>query len=273
MSFPAATRAIGHFAFAHSDPPNALVSPLLYGAIFDTDRFQLANAVNCIMLRTYATGFSDVDGQEFPRAEGIPNRPIISGSRLVYGTTPPVRPPSKLPPPGNLTLSLRLGERIGSGRSGVVFDVSVDADHSSPEIASLAIPPLVAKISRHKHHLDLQHEAFYYDEMECIQGIVIPRFYGLFQGRLPAGASLFPPGEREEDAMQLQPDSDSESESEDTSTDDATEDDNDVVSYLDPEIKGRLREIKEDVSIVSVLVLERLGGKLPIGEELPEDTM
>lgn len=37
---------------------------------------------------------------------------------------PPARRPSKLPPPGRLNLSFHLGEALGSGRSGIVYDIA-----------------------------------------------------------------------------------------------------------------------------------------------------
>ena len=237
--------------------------------------------MSSLLLRTY-TPQSTSRLYPFPRAEGVPNKPSIAHDDWVCGPDPPARLPSKLPPPGNLTLSLILGDRIGSGRSGVVFNATIDTGTSSAEIRAKAIPPLVVKISRYNHHIDLLHEAFYYGEMECLQGVIVPRFYGLFQGRLPPGTSLFPPGERPDDARRLVPDP--EPENEDSITEEQSsgkhwedvypgEDDGHTTSHLNSEDVQRLKDLKQDTSIVSILVLERLGGKLPIGEELPEQTV
>ena len=111
----------------------------------------------------------------FPRTKSVPNPPYISTWHRVRGPEPPARDAPKLPPPGNLRLALTLGSSIGEGHSSVVFAATVDLARSSPEIGSLAIP-LAVKVSRPVVYEDLQHDAFYYEEMAYLQGVMVPRF-------------------------------------------------------------------------------------------------
>lgn len=90
---------------------------------------------------------------------------------------PPPRLASKLPPPGTDHLELRLGKRLGDGASAVVFEV----DQVSGAQGSGYIPPLVVKVARRNRCLSLGREAWFYEEMECLQGVVILRCYGWFE--------------------------------------------------------------------------------------------
>ncbi|CAL1713713.1 unnamed protein product [Somion occarium] len=103
------------------------------------------------------------------------------------GPEPPARLPSKLPPPGNLHASLRLTRRIASGRAGAVFEAELNEDASSPELTTATLSRLVVKICHPTTYYRLSREAFCYEEMESLQGRVIPRYYGLFQTILEPG--------------------------------------------------------------------------------------
>lgn len=92
----------------------------------------------------------------------------------------PLRPPSTLPPPGNLHLTCRLGSDIGSGRSGIVFEVL-------DPVLDAALPPLVVKVCRQSRCLSMGREAWFYDELEILQGVVVPRCYGWFELQLQDG--------------------------------------------------------------------------------------
>lgn len=124
------------------------------------------------------------------RAEGCPNPTVYSTDDIDRGPESPSRLPSSLPPPGKLRLAITLGPSLGHGRSGVVFEVNVDISHSSPGVAALTTPPLVAKVSRRDMSEDLMWEVFYYDGMENLQGVVNPRYYGTFMGKLAPGFSF-----------------------------------------------------------------------------------
>ncbi|CAL1713708.1 unnamed protein product [Somion occarium] len=103
------------------------------------------------------------------------------------GPEPPARLPSKLPPPGKLHASLRLTRRIASGRAGIVFEAELDEDASSPKLTTASLPRLIVKVCRPTTYYRVSREAFYYEEMESLQGRVIPRYYGLFQTTLEPG--------------------------------------------------------------------------------------
>lgn len=168
-----------------------------------------------------------------------------------------------LPPPGHLSLHLHIHDKIGRGRAGGVYGVTIDFDKSSPEIATLAIPPLVAKISRPGQHTRVQHEAYYYEEMECIQGVVIPRCYGFFTGDVPVDFSLVPPIEnssRDSTRDDAAPNEGTSNDERDQRSDESSP--RDQRSY-EPSPGGRIP--------VSMLLLERLGDRLPVGKKLPDD--
>ncbi|KZV85877.1 hypothetical protein EXIGLDRAFT_725449 [Exidia glandulosa HHB12029] len=92
------------------------------------------------------------------------------------------RPPSTLPPPGDMHLNLQLGKFIGDGRSGIVFEAEQlpDAVANSEH----AFPPLVVKVVRQERCQSGAREAWFYDHLECLQGVVVPRCYGWFELRL-----------------------------------------------------------------------------------------
>ncbi|KZV85873.1 hypothetical protein EXIGLDRAFT_775141 [Exidia glandulosa HHB12029] len=92
-------------------------------------------------------------------------------------------PPSILPPAGDLHLSLKLWDFIGDGRSGIVFEaeqVAPDGDASK-----FVFPPLVVKVVRPGRCMSLAREAWFYDHLECLQGVVLPRCYGWFELESP----------------------------------------------------------------------------------------
>ncbi|EPQ52947.1 hypothetical protein GLOTRDRAFT_139931 [Gloeophyllum trabeum ATCC 11539] len=131
----------------------------------------------------------------------------------------PARPSSTLPEPGNAVLIVRLKEGLGKGRAGAVHDVEICAC-STP----FDIPPLVVKVANRDFCDDLSKEAWLYEEMESLQGVAVPRYYGYFLAELPPHAK--------------------------------------VASW------NRIATTKFPISI---LLLERLGGKLPLGRPIPQN--
>ncbi|KAJ3552226.1 hypothetical protein NM688_g4265 [Phlebia brevispora] len=217
---------------AETDPPYALAS----------------NAVSTISINTYSVGMPP-SRCSFTRASGTCNEPLVF--KIPYfqrDPEPPARPPSRLPPPGNIFLSLKLGKRVGRGRSGVVYEATIDPTASSSEVNSLIAPPLVVKISRRGHSTDIEHESFYYEEMECLQGVVVPRFYGLFEGETPPGSYFDPTGEGER---------------REPGRDEIDTPDTEEEEHVPAAVSGA----------VSILVLEQVGGRLPLGEDLPPNTL
>ncbi|OBZ65073.1 hypothetical protein A0H81_14939 [Grifola frondosa] len=110
----------------------------------------------------------------------------------------PQRLPSQLPPKGNCHIKFSLeslpqttryaGMGVPRGRCGLVYAVAVtswstavnDAPHDPSELIG-RLPPLVVKVARKGHISELIHEASFYEEMEHLQGVSIPRCYGLFE--------------------------------------------------------------------------------------------
>ncbi|KAF8494289.1 hypothetical protein JB92DRAFT_2595742, partial [Gautieria morchelliformis] len=154
----------------------------------------------------------------------------------------PVRPPSKLPPPGNLYLRVSLdSDRLGYGRVGSVYPLTIDGADQ------YALPPLVIKVAGRRRSEDLAREAWFYEELEHIQGVAIARCYGFFTAEIDANSEVL--GWAESDANY-----------------DEEDDLDEPVS-----IPKSTRTVQSPVqngsekTILSVLVLERLGDHLPIG--------
>ncbi|KAF8153084.1 hypothetical protein B0H34DRAFT_91282 [Crassisporium funariophilum] len=93
---------------------------------------------------------------------------------------PPMRLVSTLPSPGCLQLTLSAKELIGDGRCGRVFATSLShlCDSSDITVNSALLPELVIKVASRDHVANLAKEASMYQEIESLQGIAIPRFYG-----------------------------------------------------------------------------------------------
>ncbi|KAK7691995.1 hypothetical protein QCA50_005400 [Cerrena zonata] len=90
-------------------------------------------------------------------------------------------PPCLLPPPGNVSLHVRLGPRISEpGRVGAVYETECSIHDN---VHGFSIPPLVVKIAKPMMDEDLVKEAGIYSEMLCLQGSAVARCYGLFQFR------------------------------------------------------------------------------------------
>lgn len=108
----------------------------------------------------------------------------------------PPRSPSNLPPPGHSELSFSLGPIIGSGRTGIVYEVrNVSIDPIKDDVSTKTpgyLPPLVVKVAYRNRCLSLVREAWFYEEMECLQGASMARCYGCFELDLKRGWRLHP---------------------------------------------------------------------------------
>lgn len=152
----------------------------------------------------------------------------------------PARKPSILPPPGNVHLQLALGEQLGSGRTSTVYAVNPVSDAACSEIAG-QYPPLVIKVGTQLSRRHIARDAWFYEELECLQGSGIPRCYGFFDAVLSADHDILPwHNATKEESLD-------------------GSDDERKASKWDPPIQR----------IVSILVLERLGDKLPLCKPLP----
>lgn len=90
----------------------------------------------------------------------------------------PARVPVTVPVGESLHLNLRLISRLGRGRASLVYSVAQKGD--TPHL-----PPLVIKVARKSFNTFITREAWFYDELACLQGSVIPRCFGLFSVKIP----------------------------------------------------------------------------------------
>ncbi|KAI0060196.1 hypothetical protein BV25DRAFT_1839742 [Artomyces pyxidatus] len=115
-------------------------------------------------------------------------RPSPSFASLLLESVPE-RLPSLLPPPGEAQLHARLGKFVGDGHSSVVFELDdVRLDNPSPD--QQHVPRLVVKIARSNRLAALARDAWFYDEMESLQGSSIARCYGWFEVELASGQGV-----------------------------------------------------------------------------------
>jgi hypothetical protein len=70
-------------------------------------------------------------------------------------------------------------DELGQGRVGTVYSVDV----VSPQ-DNIRIPPLAIKVSDRYRSRKVAREAWFYEEMEHLQGASIPRCYGFFEVEL-----------------------------------------------------------------------------------------
>ncbi|KAI0060223.1 hypothetical protein BV25DRAFT_1828038 [Artomyces pyxidatus] len=175
-------------------------------------------------------------------------RPDPSWAKTLLESVPE-RPPSHLPPPGTSQLHGHLAGFLGDGRSGIVFELdNVQLDGSTPDPCS--VPRLVVKIARSNRLAALAREAWFYDEMECLQGSSIARCYGWFEMELSPHETV--------PAWEAHP-------AEDTTEEDYALDDDKMFGTVHPDQLAR--SARRDV--ISVLLLEQLGPRMPLGP-LPE---
>lgn len=165
---------------------------------------------------------------------------------------------SCLPPPAHAKLSFSLGNIIGSGRSGVVFEVvdpviaSADSDSSTPSPTGYLLP-LVVEVSRQLRCQSVVREAWFYEE--CLQGIAITRYYGCYELRIQQGWRVHarddPPCRTDDKKFDYVPDFRQYP----------------VLALRETGITPHtlLMDLVKEYSSVYVTVLERLGPKLPTG--------
>ena len=74
---------------------------------------------------------------------------------------------------------------IGDGRSGAVYALE-------PSTSSTGLPPLVVKFALRKRNKAMLREAWFYDELQSLQGNVAPRCYGYFEAKVPPNCTVIP---------------------------------------------------------------------------------
>lgn len=167
---------------------------------------------------------------------------------------PKPRPPPQ--PLGSLHLQVSVGDYLGHGHSSVVF--ALEGIHLSDAPTGAQVLELVVKVARINRVTSLIRETWYYDEMEVLQGVALPRCYGYFEATLSTDADekellhrlfkKFPAEVDEDHNAALNRDT--------------------LIGPLHPVLEER--RTRRD--ILAVLVMERLGSRLPIGLPVPEET-
>ncbi|KAF8520583.1 hypothetical protein BU17DRAFT_46465, partial [Hysterangium stoloniferum] len=142
-----------------------------------TEFLQPSNAFSSLVIRGLLKG-NDIETKLIClRSTSVPTELMYSNTE--ENTRPDgfyIRPPSTLPPPGDLTLEVSVQGKLGEGRVGFVYDVEKSGTSGSREI-----PDLVIKVSHRYQSNNLCREAWFYEEMEHLQGIIVARYYGIFQ--------------------------------------------------------------------------------------------
>jgi hypothetical protein len=120
--------------------------------------------------------------------KGISNPPKPVTTSITYFARAgglPARLPSKLPPPGDLCLRVSVTpEPLGHGRVGSVYPVKLD------DTVQNFLPPLVMKVAARRRSENLAREAWFYEEMENIQGASIARCYGFFTAEIDSNSKV-----------------------------------------------------------------------------------
>jgi hypothetical protein len=151
-----------------------------------------------------------------------------------------------------MSLGLRLGQQMDSGRTGFVYEVTHEMGP--------AVPPLVVKITVGDRVRSLLHEAAVYEEMESLQGLVVAHCYGYFelerQGDNAHALSRVVEALQEQTARRLEAARRREEESNSDSGEWKETSLGHVAAAYD-----RDRDLTQ---VLAVLVLERLGPSIPL---------
>lgn len=172
----------------------------------------------------------------------------------------PPRPPSQLPAPRQQQLEDTLGQPLGHGRSSVVYALEdVNILGLEPETA-VQVPPLVVKMARPYRLPWLTREAWLYEDMESLQGSVVPYCYGMFSMELgslldESSALRFSIPALDKHPVAIDRDNDKE------------------LKYFERHgMHPLFEEQLKRRDVLSVLILERLGGMLPLGKKVSQET-
>ena len=88
----------------------------------------------------------------------------------------PDLPPSSPTPEGTITLELKVGDILGRSDRNLVYAVTI----TNTDKLDCYVPPLVMKVAKYSKGRNVSEEAGMYQDLECLQGSVIPRCYGYF---------------------------------------------------------------------------------------------
>ena len=108
---------------------------------------------------------------------------------------PPAHLSSKLPPPGESCLSDSLQEWLSQGQVGSVYPLSLTEHHNVPQIKSCLPSPVVEIVDPKTLR---GREAWFYEEMEDLQGVSIAWCYRFFNAEVPNGCEILSWADRDE---------------------------------------------------------------------------
>ncbi|KAJ3509577.1 hypothetical protein NLJ89_g5146 [Agrocybe chaxingu] len=115
---------------------------------------------------------------------------------------PPPRNASALPASGSIEMHLEATRLIGRGGSGCIYAVTPSDIRGPAGSEAIHPPPLVIKIAQGSEDCKLlTSEASMYEELEWVQGAIVPHCYGLFMGELEEGLILRHTPEQCDDKM------------------------------------------------------------------------
>jgi hypothetical protein len=104
--------------------------------------------------------------------------------------SPPKSVPPRLvvqaPPAAGIDLDLSLGHIIDAHHSGVIHASSLSTDKNG------TTSQFALKFASHNRNKNLLREAWFYDELQSLQGATVPRCYGYFHAILPANWTIIP---------------------------------------------------------------------------------
>ncbi|KAK7689967.1 hypothetical protein QCA50_006607 [Cerrena zonata] len=131
---------------------------------------------------------------EFSRSTPVPNLlcKVREDREIQVEVEPSILP---VHPQGNAHIDVWIDttEQLGCGKTSLVYEVEKCEVTWSTDIAEhYTIPPIVLKVSRQSQSPTLPREAYYYEFLEKLQGLVIPYYFGCFHAVIPSGV-CFPP--------------------------------------------------------------------------------
>lgn len=74
----------------------------------------------------------------------------------------------------------------------MIYEADTVRETQAKDGQPIRIPPLICKIAPHRRNKPIAREAWFYDEMQTLQGLIIPRCYGLFVAQVPERMELLP---------------------------------------------------------------------------------